>query len=575
MEANLGTKLRQLLVFLALGTAAASAMATPADLVFVNGAVYRVDAARSWASALAVTGSRISYVGDDATARTFIGAATRVIDLNHRMLLPGFQDSHVHPGDYYPEATALDLHGPVQREPIFERIRKFAKAHPEKPWIVGDGWDEGAFLPDGQPTRAMLDALVPDRPAFMYNNGGTAGWANTRALAAAHITAATPDPLNGRIEHDAQGEPTGMLHWMPAMELVEAVIPPLSLEEQVDRMSTALQEMTRSGITALVDPWTLPRWMAAYQALDQRGALLQRSALCLVYDPQQDDAAQYQTFLAQRSSLAGQRMRVGCVKFFLDGAYTAHTLALLQPYSDDAKFGNGKLFVEQQRLNRMVTRLDAARFQIHVHAQGDAAVRAALDAFAEARRRNGPLDNRHTIAHLCLIDPADIPRFRELGVIANMSPLWSRNDNWEGVMAPRLFGPQRSQRLLQMRTLLDSGATLVWGSDWPVTELAPLAGIEAAITHRYPGGKDPDGKEDQPLNPQERVNLEQAIVAYTSAAAYLLHDEANRGSLAPGLAADLVVLGRNLFETAPLEIHNVPVDMTLIDGKVVFERSAR
>jgi predicted amidohydrolase YtcJ len=568
-------KLRYLLALLALGPVAASASPALADLVFVNGAVYRVDAARSWASALAVSGGRISYVGDDATARTFIGPATRVIDLNHRMLLPGFQDSHIHPGDYYPEATALDLHGPVQREPIYERIRKFAKAHPEKPWIVGDGWDEGAFPPDGHPTREMLDALVPDRPAFMYNNGGTAGWANSLALAAAHITAATPDPRDGRIEHDARGEPTGMLEWMPAMALVETVIPPLPLAEQVERLSTALEEATRSGITAMEDPWTLPQWMAAYQVLDRRGALQQRSALCLVYDPGQDDDAQIKTFVSQRPALTGHRMRVGCVKFFLDGAYAAHTLALLQPYSDDAKFGSGKVFVEQARLNRVVTRLDAAGFQIHVHAQGDAAVHAALDAFAEARRHNGPLDNRHTIAHLCLIDPADIPRFRELGVIANMSPLWSRNDTWEGVMAPRLFGLERSRRLLQMRTLLDAGAMLVWGSDWPVTDLSPLAGIETAITHRYPDGKDPSGKDDQPLNPQERVNLEQAIVAYTSAGAYLLHDEANRGSLSPGLAADLVVLGRNLFETPPLEIHNVPVDMTVIDGKVVFERNPR
>jgi predicted amidohydrolase YtcJ len=255
------------------------------------------------------------------------------------MLLPGFQDSHVHPEDVFPAATMLDLHGPVQREPIFERITAFAKAHPEKPWIVGDGWDEGAFLPDGHPTRAMLDALVPDRPAFLYNSGGTAGWANTRALAAAHITSATQDPPNGHIARDSQGEPTGMLEWMPAMELIEAVVPPLTLDEQVERLSTALAEMTRAGFTALEDPWTLPQWMAAYEVLDRRGALLQRSVLCLVYDPERDDDEQFRSFLAQRSVLRGRRMRVGCVKFFIDGAYAAHSVALLQPYSDDAKYG--------------------------------------------------------------------------------------------------------------------------------------------------------------------------------------------------------------------------------------------
>jgi predicted amidohydrolase YtcJ len=245
---------------------------------------------------------------------------------------------------------------------------------------------------------------------------------------------------------------------------------------------------------------------------------------------------------------------------------------LLEPYSDDKKFGKGKLFVEQERLNRLVSRLDAADFQVHVHAQGDGAVRAALDAFAVARRDNGLRDNRHTIAHLCLISASDIARFRSLGVIANMSPLWILGDAWETVFAPRLFGPERSRRLYQPRTLLASGAMLVWGTDWPVTGVSPLAGLETATTHRYPGGMDLQGKEDRSFNPHERINLEQAIVAYTSAGAYLMHDDAGRGSLAAGKAADLVVLDKNLFEAAPLEIHSVQVDMTLVAGKVVFER---
>jgi predicted amidohydrolase YtcJ len=208
-----------------------------------------------------------------------------------------------------------------------------------------------------------------------------------------------------------------------------------------------------------------------------------------------------------------------------------------------------------------------------MHAQGDGAVRAGLDSFAEARRENGFRDNRHTLAHLCLIDAADIPRFRTLKVIANMTPLWSLDDAWETVFAPRLFGPERSRRIFQTRTLLDSGVILVWGSDWPVTGVSPLDGLETAITHRYPGGKDLDGKEDHTWNPQERVNLEQAIVAYTSAAAYLMHDDATRGSLSAGKAADLVVLSKNLFETAPLDIHGVQVDMTVLGGKVIFART--
>ena len=564
--------LRAVVTFAGLFCAAVGWGAPPADLVFVNGAVYTVDAARSWASAIAVTGDRIAYVGDDATARTFVGHGSRVIDLNHRMLLPGFQDSHVHPGMVPNPATSLDLHGLGSREQIFERIRHFARAHPEKPWIVGDGWDEVAFLPSGMPTREMLDELVQDRPAFVTDNSGHDAWVNSRGLAAAHITAAMPDPPNARIERDAMGRPTGLLHEDAAMDLVLSLIPPALPREQLVDLSAALDQMTRSGFTALEDAMATPEISRAYQTLDRQGALKLRVNLCLPFQPEKDDEAQVQSFLAQRTALAGHLLRATCVKFFVDGA-AAHTVALLQPYSDDAKFGSGRLFVERDRLNRLVSRLDAAGFQVHMHAQGDAAVRAGLDSFAEARRNNGIRDNRHTIAHLWLVDPDDIPRFKALGVIANMTPLWSLGDTWETVDAPRMFGPQRSRHLFPTRSLLESRAILVWGSDWPVTGVSPLDGLETAVTHRYPGGRDQFGKEDQSWHPEERVSLEQAIVAYTSAGAYFMHDDATRGTLAPGKTADLVVLEKNLFEIAPLDIHKVQVDMTVLGGKVVFART--
>jgi predicted amidohydrolase YtcJ len=547
--------------------------APAADLVFVNGAVYTVDAARSWATALVVKSERIAYVGDDLTAKTFVGPQTRVVDLNHRMLLPGFQDSHVHPGMTANPATTLDLAGLVHREQIFDRIREFARAHPEKPWIVGFGWDEVAFMPTRMPTREMLDSLVPDRPVFLNDNSGHDAWVNTRALAAAHITAQTPNPVNGRIERDATGEPTGMLHEDSAMNLVYALIPPPTPKEQLETLSAALELMTRLGFTALEDAMATPPIAQAYKMLDERGALNQRVNLCLPFEPEKDDETQLAAFFAQRSALAGRRLRADCVKFFVDGA-AAHTVALLAPYSDDPSIGKGALFIAQDRLNRLVTRIDAAGMQVHMHAQGDAAVRAGLDSIAEAQRINGFRDHRHTIAHLWVLDPADIPRFRTVAVVANMTPLWSLGDTWETVDAPAMFGPERSQHIFPTRSLLAAGAVLVWGSDWPVTGVSPLDGIETAITHRYPGGKDPFGKEDHSWHPEERVTLEQAIVAYTSAGAYLMHAEADRGTLERGKLADLVVLSRNLFETPPLDIHNVQVDMTVLGGKVVFTRKA-
>ena len=545
------------------------------DIVFFNGAVYTVDTARSWASALVVTGDHISYVGDDAKAKAFIGPNTRAIDLQRRMLLPGFQDSHVHPTTVANPATALDLFGLTTRDQIFDRIRQYAKYHPEKKWIVGQGWDEGAFLPSGQPTKEMLDALVPVRPVYIPNKPGHASWVNSAALKAAHITDQTPDPPNARLERDSQGHLTGVLHETNAQELVRSVIPPLSVDDRVVDLKASLDLMSRLGVTSLMDAMVTPEIAETYQAMDKRGILHIRSTLCLRYSSDEDDNVQFKRFVDERSAIIGHRIRAPCVKIYTDGSYGSHTIALLQPYSDDPqKFGTGMLFVDPERLKRVVTHLDAADFQVHLHATGDRAVRTALDALADARRQNGIRGNRDTIAHLALIDPTDIPRFRTLGVIANMSPFWSMNDPWEAVFAPRLFGPERTSHNYPMRSLLDTGAIVVWGSDWPVSSVSPLDGIETATTHRYPGGKDPGGKEDQVFNPGQRLSLEQAIVAYTSAGAYLLQDEAVRGTLEVGKFADLVVLDRNLFEISPFDIHHAKVDMTIVDGQVVYTRIA-
>jgi hypothetical protein len=518
-------------------------------------------------------GGRIAYIGDDASARRFVQSGTRVVDLSGRMMLPGFQDSHVHPADVPNPANELDLHGTKDRAELLTRIRQFAQTHRDRPWITGSGWTEAAFLPSGQPSRGLLDTAVPDRAAFLENDSGHEGWANTRALAAAHIGPRTPDPLNGRIERDPSGTPTGVVQ-ESAMELVTAVMPPASPSEFANNLKVALARMTTLGFTALEDADATPAIAAAYRALEKRGELPLRVNLCQEFDPAKPDAEQLDRFLTQRAIFQGKQLRANCVKIFMDGAYGSHTVALLEPYSDDPEhWGRGKLFVSPERLAELVSRLDAEGLQVHMHTQGDGAVHAALDAFAEAQRRNGLNDNRHTLAHLCLIASADIARFRSLHVIANMTPLWSVGDAWETVFAPRMFGSERIKRLYPTRELLEAGAVVVWGSDWPVTGVSPLDGLETAVTHRYPGGVDPAGKQDAPLDPSESVTLAQAITAYTAAGAFLLHDEAERGTLGIGKLADLVVLDRNLFETPPLEIHTAQVDMTVLEGEIVYERA--
>ena len=562
------------IVAMSLSCATSSTFAGPkaADTVLLNGAVYTVDAGQPTAAAVAIDQGRIVYVGADDTARQYIGRTTRVIDLQGRTLLPGFQDSHVHPGDAPNPDTMLDLGGLKTRDEIIERIQRFAVSHPDKAWIVGTGWDEAAFLPSGQPTRDMLDAVVPGQAVFLTNNSQHMGWANSLALTKSGVTSSTPDPSNGRIERDATGSPTGVLQ-EAAMDLVRGAIPPQSTDDIAADLTAALNELKRNGITAFVDAASFPPLTKAYAVLAKAGRIDQRAHICQYYDPALDDDLQVTELMHNRKAFVGTSVDANCVKIVLDGAYGSHTVALLEPYSDEPeKFGHGKLFVDPERLKRVVSRLDAEGFQIHVHALGDRAVRTSLDAFAEGRRVNGVRDSRHTLAHVAMIDPADLPRFKALGVVANMSPLWNRGDPWETVFAPKMFGPQRSANLYLTRSLLDAHTTLVWGSDWPVTGVDPLDGIETAVTRRYPGGRTPEGVEDAPWIPAQRVTLPEAVAAYTASGAYLLHDEGERGTIAVGKLADLVVLSRNLFATDPLAIHTIEVDMTLVGGQVVFER---
>jgi predicted amidohydrolase YtcJ len=549
---------------------AAAGTATPwADLVLVDGVVHTGDPHQTTAEAIAVRGERIAYVGTTVGARAMIGPTTRVVDLHGRAVLPGFQDSHVHPAAIPDPERAVDLHGLTRRDEILERIRSFAAAHPTLPWILGDGWDEVAFLPSGQPNRRDLDAVVPDRPAYLTNNSGHEGWANSRALAAAGIGRDTPDPVNGRIEHDADGEPSGALQESAAMERVERVIPAPTAEDYRRTLTTALHTMNAQGITALEDAMATPEMAAAYRALDISGRLPMRVHLCLPHRAEDRDEPQIRRFTAQRRALSGRRMKADCVKVFLDGAYGSHTVALLEPYADGPQYGRGEIFIAQQRLNRLITRLDRLGFRAHFHAQGDAAVRAALDAVAAARKANGDKGAMHTIAHVNLVAASDLPRFRALRVAANMAPLWSRQDPWERVFAPRLFGATRVSGLFPTRQLLKNDALLVWGSDWPVTDVSPIEGLETAVTRRYAGGRDPEGQEDLPLNAAESLTLAEAIAAYTVNGARLQGEAAERGTLTPGKLADFVVLDRDPYAVPALSIHTARVELTVLGGDVV------
>ena len=565
-----GTIVAALIASMAIASSVSGLPRAAADLVFRNGDVYTVDAARSWASAVAVTGNRIVYVGVDAGVEALVGPGTRVIDLQGRMLLPGFQDSHIHPGGGGLSMERVNVGGVFERDTVFRIIQDYADANPDREWIQGRGWEEGAFKPSGLPDRHMLDEIVTDRPAFLANSSGHDGWANTRALEIAGVTASTPDPPNGVIERDATGEPTGILHER-AMGLVRRHIPLPTRRDRLDGYRRAFGEFARYGITAIMDASTSPESEADYVALADARELNARTILCQRYSPTGDDDEQLREFLRRREQLRDTSVRASCVKIGLDGLIEQYTGALLEPYTDRPDF-RGHLTVEPQRLQRLVTRLDAEGFQIQVHVMGDRAIRAILDAFEAGQRANGRRDSRHHLAHVHFPDPTDVPRLRTLGVIANMSPFWGRGDDWETYFAPRRLGPERSLQLLVHRSILAAGARLAFGTDWAVTSVVPVEGLETAVTRRHLGGVDPYGETDQAWEPEERITLGEAIAAYTISGAYLSFDERERGSIDVGKLADLVVLDKNLFEMPPLTIHEAAVEMTVFDGRVIYER---
>ena len=526
--------------------------------------MYTVDAARSWASAVAIRNGRIVYVGSDSLPPGLVGPSTEVVDLRGKMVLPGFQDGHVHPissGVELAECTLDDLTTPTA---IADSIRACAQSQSDRPWVRGGGWQLPVFK-DGNPSKLLLDQAVPDRPAFFYAADGHSAWVNSRALTLAGVTHQTPDPPNGRIERDAQTrEPTGT--WREdAIALVAKVVPPRTDAELAAGLKRAQELANRFGITTVFNAVTDEPSLRTYAAADSQGALTLRVVAALhLADPLPDSLLPRLREL--RSEYAGPRVRPTTVKLFADGVIEVRTAALLAPYLD-RKGDSGKPIYEPAALKDLAVALDRDGFQIHVHAIGDRAIRETLDAFAYARARNGAHDARHTITHLQLIDSSDVARFRALGVVANFQALWANGDEYLTELAEPALGPSRSRWLYPIASVARSGAVVSGGSDWSVSSLNPLDAIETGISHR------PLGDVAQPpWNPSERVDLATMIAMYTINAAYANHMDRETGSIEVGKLADLILLDRNLFETPVEEIHTVQVMRTLLEGKTIFQR---
>lgn len=536
----------------------------PADLALTGGCVYTVDAARRWAHALAVRGGRIVAVGSNADIEALVGPQTRVLRLDGRMVLPGFQDAHVHPPLGGLLEIRCDLHEATGRQTCTGVVARYAAEHPDAEWIVGSGWSMDDF-PGGTPDRTDLDAVVSDRPVFLTNRDGHGAWTNSRALELAGITRATPDPPGGRIERDDAGAPSGTLH-EHAMELVRPLLPATTRAEWETAILLAQAHLHRLGITAWQDASIREETLVAYRALAERGELTGRVEGNLLWQHDRGEE-QLGDLLSQRELGTVGRLRIRGAKLFQDGVIENFTAALLEPYLDASgrpTNNSGLRLFEPQELRRYVTLLDSHGFQVHVHAIGDAAVRDALDAFEAAEQENGSGERRHHIAHIQVVNPADVPRFARLGVVANAQPLWACQSAYIRELTVPFIGPERAGWLYPFGSLHRAGAVLAFGSDWTVSTADPLPQIEVAITRMAPGSAGAD-----PLLPDERIDLPAALAAFTIGAAYVNFLEHKTGSIELGKLADLVVLDRNLFSPG-VRPSEARVLLTLLEGEVVY-----
>jgi predicted amidohydrolase YtcJ len=543
------------------GTATA---AQAADLLILNGRVFTADAAGTTAEAVAVRGNTILRVGSTAELSALRGASTRVIDAHGGSVIPGLSDTHVHFISGALSLDQLDLGGLNTLDEVQAAIRKFAAAHPGTGWLQGRGWLYTPF-PSASPTRAQLDALVPDRPAVMQCYDGHSIWVNSRALQLAGITKDTPDPPNGVIVKDPKtGEPTGHLK-ESAARLVSKVIPPRTDAERRAAIKAASAYANSLGVTSIHNPGATPEEMAVFEAARRDGDLTVR-AYVAYWGSAQTTEAEADSFVQTWQRLGDDpTLRGGFVKLAADGVIESRTAAMLAPYTKGS--GTGIPNFTPDELNRVVALLDKRGLQVTIHAIGDRAIRMSLDAFERAARANpAPArGRRHRIEHVEAIAESDIARFGALGVIASQQPmhavLGDMNQKDPKGPWPDNVGPERYTRAWAWRRIMAAGGRVAFGSDWPVATLNPGAGIWLAATRvTLPGGV------------EQAMPMADVIRAYTSWAAYASFEEKRNGTLAPGMLADIAVLTSDVFAQPPKGTDDIKVAATVFDGRVVYEK---
>jgi len=534
-----------------------------ADLVILDARVWTVDPARPEAQAVAVAGGRLTAVGSNAEIEALQGPATRVVRARGRFLMPGFHDSHIHLMTGGLILDAVDLKDAASPAEFARRLGDRASRTPPGEWVLGGNWDEQGWPGAPLPTRQMIDEVTRDTPVFVNRYDEHMALANTLALKLAGVTRRTPDPPGGLIVRDAAGEPTGVLK-DAAMGLVNRVIPPDTAERRERILRRALAHMAELGVTSVQDMGPADEDVALYRQFDARGELTSRIRVVTG-----------ETALAKK---LGERasgeppeespfLRVRGAKGFADGSLGSTTALFFEPYTDDPK-SRGLLADEMQPLEGMRTRLqqiDRAGEQLCIHAIGDRAISMVLDLFADVAAANGARDRRPRIEHSQHVAPRDFARYARLGVIAAVQPYHAIDD---GKWAERRIGRERLKGTYAFRAFLDHGVRLALGSDWPVAPLDPVQGLYAAVTRATLDGKNPNG-----WVPEQKITVAQVIEGYTMGAAYAEFQEREKGSVTPGKLADLVLLDRDPFKTAPEALKDIKVDLTIAGGKITCDRS--
>jgi hypothetical protein len=536
----------------------------PVDLIIVNGKVFT--AGDQGAEAVAVQGNKVLRVGSNREIQRLARAQTTVIDARGGSVLPGFNDSHLH---LLSGGLALDqvsLQDASSLDEVKETLKAWADANPGHAWIRGRGWMYAPF-PNGLPTRQLLDQLVPDRPAYLVSYDGHTGWANTAALEAAGISRGTANPANGVIVKDARGEPTGALK-EAAMALMSQALPVPTRDEKLSALRAAMVEANRVGITSVQNAGGQPADLDLYGELRRQGDLTVRVYQALTIDASATPADLDALDRVRARFDDDPLLKTGAVKVMADGVVETRTAAMLEPYVGTPERGDMRLSPED--MTRLVTELDRRGWQVMTHAIGDAAVRETLNAYAAARAANPePVEGRrHRIEHLETPSPDDLPRFGALGVVASVQPVHGLPQEPTDPWAANL-GPERTARGWMSASVLNAGAPLTFGSDWPVAPLDPLRGIFVAVNRTDFEG-DPDGG----WIPDEKIALDEAIRAFTSGGAWASFDEQRKGTIERDMLADLVILSADLFALPPSRLLEAEVVTTIMDGKVVYRRDA-